>query len=493
MLTRRDFITATGLLALFPAASCPRKAVNGKNIVNDVHSQLNPTQVDSIVTPDSLAAVQTAIQKAQQKGKPICIAGARHAMGGQQFATNAVLLDSTGLKRVLSFNPQQGTVEVEAGITWPDLVNHLVEAQEGQARQWGIAQKQTGADRLCLGGAVSANVHGRGLKMRPLIGNIESITLVDAAGKVRQCSRQKNVELFRLAVGGYGLFGVIYSVTLRLMPRRKVQRVVELTTIEQLMGAFQKRIFEGYLYGDFQFGTDEQSNNYLHQGVFSCYRPVAPQTPIPDDQKQVSEKTWNELVYLAHADKAKAYQLYTEYYLSSSGQVYWSDIHQLGAYLENYHQKLDKRLNAGHPATEVIMEIYVPRHTLVSFMEEARKDLRRNNVNVIYGTIRLIERDTESFLAWARQPYACIIFNLHTEHTPEGKEHSARAFRRLIDMAIRRGGSYYLTYHRHATRQQVEACYPQFEKFLRLKKRYDPQERFQSDWYRHYKRVFASA
>lgn len=46
-------------------------------------------------------------------------------------------------------------------------------------------------------------------------------------------------------------------------------------------------------------------------------------------------------------------------------------------------------------------------------------------------------------------------------------------------------------YHRWATRKQVEACYPQFVDFLRLKKKYDPDERFQSDWYRHYRQMFA--
>jgi hypothetical protein len=33
----------------------------------------------------------------------------------------------------------------------------------------------------------------------------------------------------------------------------------------------------------------------------------------------------------------------------------------------------------------------------------------------------------------------------------------------------------------------VKACYPQFPEFLRLKRAYDPKERFQSDWYRHYR------
>jgi len=118
--------------------------------------------------------------------------------------------------------------------------------------------------------------------------------------------------------------------------------------------------------------------------------------------------------------------------------------------------------------------------------------LRSNHTVVIYGTVRLIEKYDESFLAWAKEPFACIIFNLLTFHTPAGIEASARSFRGLIDLAIARGGSYYLTYHKFAKTEQVIACYPQFKEFLDLKRRYDPAERFQSDWYRYYRRLFAS-
>jgi hypothetical protein len=58
-------------------------------------------------------------------------------------------------------------------------------------------------------------------------------------------------------------------------------------------------------------------------------------------------------------------------------------------------------------------------------------------------------------------------------------------------MAVRRGGTYYLTYHRFAIREQIEACYPPFAEFLKLKMKYDPEERFQSDWYKHYRTMFA--
>ena len=455
--------------------------------VNDVHSQLNPTRVSGIVAPQSIESIQRIVQNARRERESISIAGGRHAMGAQQFGTDSVLLDMTRHNRVLGFDPAAGTVEVEAGIQWPELVDSLINIQKGQSRQWGIAQKQTGADRLSIGGAVAANIHGRGLRFKPFIGDIESLTLVDARGNVRTCSRQENRELFRLVVGGYGLFGIVSSIKLRLTPRQKLQRVVEIACIDKLIPAFEDRITDGFLYGDFQFAIDETSGDFLRKGVFSCYRPVDPGTPIPEDQMELSEDAWRVLLYLAHADKGEAFRRYSGYYLGTSGQIYWSDTHQLSTYLDNYHQGLDHKLGAADRATEIITEIYVPRAALAGFMEEAREDFRKHAVDLIYGTIRLIERDDESFLAWARQPYACIIFNLHTVHTAAGLERSAGAFRRLIDMAIRRGGCYFLTYHKYATREQVESCYPQFREFLRLKKNYDPEERFQSDWYRHYK------
>ena len=124
-------------------------------------------------------------------------------------------------------------------------------------------------------------------------------------------------------------------------------------------------------------------------------------------------------------------------------------------------------------------------------MADVAADFRETGVDVIYGTVRLIERDEDSFLAWAREPWACVIFNLHTVHTPAGLAHSHAAFRRLIDLAIARGGSYFLTYHRWATTEQVEACHPRFREFLARKLAHDPGERFQSDWYRHYRDAFS--
>ena len=76
-------------------------------------------------------------------------------------------------------------------------------------------------------------------------------------------------------------------------------------------------------------------------------------------------------------------------------------------------------------------------------------------------------------------------------HTPAGLAAAQTVFRGLIDLAIEYRGSYYLTYHRWATRAQVEACHPRFREFLRLKETHDPHELFTSDWHRHHRALFA--
>jgi FAD/FMN-containing dehydrogenase len=414
-------------------------------------------------------------------------------MGGQQFGTDTTLIDIRKLNRIINFNRDTGIIEVEAGIEWPDLIAALARMQAGRGRAWSIVQKQTGADRLTIGGALAANVHGRGLRYRPIVQDVEAFTLVDAAGDVLVCDRETNADLFRLVIGGYGLFGVVTTVRLRLAPRRKLRRVVEVRSADTLPAAFAERNADGFEYGDFQFSTDAASDDFLRAGVFSCYRPVADGTPVPGSQRELHADDWAELLHLAHTDKAAAFARYRDHYLATNGQIYWSDEHQLGVYLDDYHRALDRRLGSVARATEMITEIYVPRALLPDLLGEMRDDFRRHAVDLIYGSVRLIERDDETFLAWAREPWACVVLNLHVVHTDDGLARAAAAFRRLIDMAARRGGTYYLTYHRWATRAQVESCHPRLAECLRRKRAYDPDERFQSDWYRHYRRMFGAS
>src|SRR5262249_32571240 len=461
-------------------------------IVNDLHSQLNATRVASIVKPGSVEELRRAILDAKAAGRSVSIAGGRHAMGGQQFGEAGVLVDTRALNHVLAFDDERGVITVEGGIQWPELLGYLNTVQKGRERQWGIYQKQTGADRLSIAGALSCNAHGRGLNLKPIVDQVDSFDLVGPLGEVRTCTRDAHPDLFRLAIGGYGLFCVTTPVRPRLRRRVKVRRVVALAETATIMTRFEERIGDGYLYGDYQFATDATRDSFLRRGIFSCYQPVPLETPLTEHPTRFNPEDWARLTFYSHKYKRRAFEVYSSRYLKTSGQIYWADWQLSAAYVDNYHADLDRALHSKAQATEMISEIYVRRSELTAFMDGARAALRTRGANMIYGTVRLIERDDETFLAWARDRYACVIFNLHVEHTPPAIEAPAPPLRDLIDLGLQHGGSYYLTYHRWARKDQVERCYPQFAEFLALKRRHDPDEIFQSNWYRHYRTMFGA-
>ncbi|KTC73792.1 cytokinin oxidase [Legionella birminghamensis] len=452
-------------------------------LLNDIHSSLNPTLHSQIIHPVSITEIQNAVHTARQYGQSISISGGKHSMGGQQFGSGTIHLSMSKFNKVIGLDSANGIVEVQSGIEWPQLVAWLQKNQPNPPL-WGIRQKQTGADNLSIGGALSSNVHGRGLNMHPIIADVESFTLIDANGDLLECSRRQNPELFKLVIGGYGLFGVIATVKLRLSPVTTLQREVKLITVDQFIPLVTKKINEDYLYGDFQFAIDPASGDFMKKGIYSLYRPVDTEFNPEKSQKELSSQDWTKLLLLAHKNKTAAFTIYSKYYLGTNGQIYRSDTHQMGFYLNNYHQFIDKN------SSEMISEIYVPRDQLSSLFTELREDFRQHKVNMIYGTIRLIKKDSESYLPWAKQDYACIVFNFHVEHTTEGISKAKEDFRLIIDRALQHNGSYFLTYHRWARQDQVIGAYPQFIEFLKLKKKYDPEEVFQSDWYRHYRKMF---
>ncbi len=118
---------------------------------------------------------------------------ALRAAGGR-----AVTVDLSALNRLLRLDAPRRLVELQAAAPWSALQEH------------GVAMPLEGS----IGNAISANAPGP--SGMPMVSHVEAITLVTPDGEVRRADRHANADLFSLAVGGQGLFGVLYSVTLRI-------------------------------------------------------------------------------------------------------------------------------------------------------------------------------------------------------------------------------------------------------------------------------------
>lgn len=118
----------------------------------------------------------------------------------------ALPFDVARLDRVLGVDTGRGLVEVQAGATWKSLAAHL---RPGDARARDVS-----TTRATIGESLAWNAAGP--DGRPTVHHVESFTMVTPDGHLRRIDRINNPSLFSLVVGGLGLFGAIYSVTLRV-------------------------------------------------------------------------------------------------------------------------------------------------------------------------------------------------------------------------------------------------------------------------------------
>jgi len=129
-------------------------------------------------------------------------------------------LDTSALNRILAIDAARGLLEVQAATPWRTIAAEL---RPGDARAAAVRTTMP-----TVGESIERNAAGPdGL---PAVGHVASLALVTPAGEVQRVSRSRNPELFALAVGGHGLFGTTYSVTLRI---ETLARAVERATLPE--------------------------------------------------------------------------------------------------------------------------------------------------------------------------------------------------------------------------------------------------------------------
>jgi hypothetical protein len=114
--------------------------------------------------------------------------------------------DMSRLNRILGVDSRRALVEVQARVTWKALADHL---RPGDARA-----RELRTTCLTVGESIARNAAGP--DGRPTVTHVESLTMVTPDGQLRRIDRLASPALFSLALGGQGVFGILYSATLRV-------------------------------------------------------------------------------------------------------------------------------------------------------------------------------------------------------------------------------------------------------------------------------------
>jgi FAD/FMN-containing dehydrogenase len=184
----------------------------------DDASRMNATRVAEVwdvpADPEEARAqLRQLLRRAHEARLPIAIAGARHSMGGHTIYPEGIALNMLPFN-ALRLDEDKRILRAGAGARWEEVIPYL------DARGLSVSVMQASRN-FSVGGSVSVNCHGWQQGKPPIASTVESFRQLRADGRAVQCSRTENAELFRLALGGYGLFGVILDVDLRVVPNER--------------------------------------------------------------------------------------------------------------------------------------------------------------------------------------------------------------------------------------------------------------------------------
>jgi decaprenylphospho-beta-D-ribofuranose 2-oxidase len=447
-------------------------------------ARLAPARVERVDAVRELDQLKAVLQDARTRKLKVSISGSRHSQGGHTYLAGAIVLDMRSFNRILAIDSAAMTIKVQSGATWDEVQRTIV--------PHGLALKvMQSSNVFTVGGTMSANAHGRDLDVTQFVEVVESFRLLLADGTVVQVSRTEHPELFSLVIGGYGLYGVILDVTLRVTRDELYQQQAVSMDYTEFPVYFNRQIKPdtGVVLMLARPSIDPDPASFLREVVVVTWRRVA------------SGRSGNfQLTEESHVRRDK-------FFFGLSRRFDWAKALrwklQKRVELGAGQDRVVSRNNAMRPPlaplelldyrsprkTDILQEYYVPVENFVPFMDRFREILTAGHVNVLSSTIRYVGPNATPVLAYApRRPAFAIIQMSNVELSPAGQERAAAVTRELVDAAIDQGGTYYLTYQLYPTSDQLQRAYPQASYAFERKRFYDPEEIFSNQFYALYGR-----
>ncbi|HGE5782465.1 FAD-binding oxidoreductase [Bacillus sp. FSL K6-0042] len=467
-------ITAYGLLCMSSVYIYTKQIANP--VMSDV-GKLLPTKIKRVENAEDEHALQKLVKDANTSGEKISIAGMQHSQGGQTYYPNGTVLDMKGYNKILEFDPEKKRIRVQSGVTWDDI--------QKKVNPYGLAvQVMQSQNIFTVGGSLSVNVHGRDIRHEALIDTVESFRLLMADGTVKNVSREENADLFPYVIGGYGLFGVILDVTLKLTDDELYEMQTKTLDYKEYTAYFKEKV-------------KKEENVRMHLARIS----VAPNSFL-------KEMYVTDYVVAENQNKREEYSKLKEeniiaapkFFLGLSRYSDWGkntfwDIQR--NYMERINGTYETRNNVMRSdstfmeyenpnRTEVLQEYFVPIDHFTAYIDDLRNVLNKEELNLLNITIRYVEKNENAVLSYAKDDMFALVLLINQGRSESEIKKTKAVLGKMIDVTLKHNGSYYLPYYSYPTKQQLEQAYPRIEEFLQKKKESDPQERFVNLFYKEY-------
>jgi decaprenylphospho-beta-D-ribofuranose 2-oxidase len=434
----------------------------------------------AVFKPRDATQVIQALSLAQAQGLSVIPHGAGLSYTDAALNTHGAVIDLTDMRRILAWDPQQGIMQVEPGVTLRDMIRVAL-----PAGWWPPVAPSTA--EATIGGCVAMNVTGKNAwKCGPFGEYVLSLSVLLATGRMLTLSPQGNPDLFYAVVGSAGLLGIITSITLQL--RRITAGSVDVVvhpaaSLDELFAIFQEEQSADFLEGLVD-GFD-----HAGRGIVTCAKysdvsdPMSLQFPVSriPDQLTTSAAYWAGTLCRPFVKTGMR---------AANGMTYrWSTWWDKGKTRRRplfqsifYPPAAFTGYQAILPHGMESLQAVVPRAHAEALFKEILRRSHEHKLTPLWCVIK--QHRPDPFLL----SYQVDGFSLETYYqvVPQTLHALQKMLRELMDLVIAAGGRFYLAKdslltHALYCRSMGDA---RVEAFLQLKRRYDPDMLLQSNLFR---------
>ena len=491
--------------------------------INDVSRMSafpNGTPVSRIFFPRCEEDVKSIIQTAYDVKKRVGMRGTKHSMGGHSVASQIGWEIDTKFLCHMKYNPKEpNLVRCGPGCTWADLIKLLNPFGKSPRTMQSYCS-------FSVGGTLAVNAHGITTDHCLAESVVEMrLARVSTKGKVQviECrptsaemiKTSASGELFSLALGGYGLFGVITEVVLKVVDNVQL----ELDSLQLPISANSSefvRIYDNCRDAvtddnEDQAGAEPTMGkleiklarlNTINLESASLYvlkrsSPSPTVSNLPSKPREMSKTSrllykwalplFKEARYSKEESSGKALDWSKDDALTRNQLLFESAVP-----LARMYSPLLKRDD-----TFVLQEFFCPHHRFSEWIETAKpifKEIEEQqhkygqDLILLNTTIRFVEKDGSTFLSYSREENGSFAFVLYyrIKRAEEVEKRLGEFHNRFAQLTCDLGGTFYLPYRKCYSADLLKAAYPMIEEFAALKEKFDSTGLFGNLWFEEY-------
>ena len=376
--------------------------------------------------------------------------------------------------------PRDGTA-VTFDQTWiePDTTNGIYRAAAGARWNRAIADldrigfspkvMQSNND-FGVASTFAVNAHGWPVPHSAFGSTVRSLRMMRADGEVITCSRTENADQFSLAMGGYGLNGVIIDLDVEMVPNQRLVPTFETLPATEFGPRFAEALAADPSISMAYGRLDVTIDGFFDEALMITYRPDADQSDLP----AASGSGWMSHASRAifrnqlDSDRAKRLRWFVE---TEVGPRIGGGGVTRNSLINEPVVTLDDR---DPTRTDILHEYFVSPQRFHEFVAACQDVIPSSYQQLLNITLRYVATDTDSVLTYATEPRIAAVMLFSQEMSVRGEADMARMTRALIERTLEIGGNYYLPYRLHATDQQFRKAYPRAAEFAARKRAADP-------------------